>query len=110
MTPDPEPHARREVTLAQLLPNMLTVAAICAGVTAIRLGVQGDYVRAVQLLRWLSRRRRIGTTTSSRVPVPAFRRIAAALADPFSTGSTRTPPLRSRHSRPRFCGQRCLVF
>ena len=50
MTPDPEPHARREVTLAQLLPNMLTVAAICAGVTAIRLGVQGDYVRAVQLL------------------------------------------------------------
>jgi len=38
------------VTLAQLLPNMLTVAAICAGVTAIRLGVQGDYVRAVQLL------------------------------------------------------------
>ncbi|MEI4233571.1 CDP-alcohol phosphatidyltransferase family protein [Roseovarius sp. D22-M7] len=29
---------------------MLTVAAICAGVTAIRLGVQGDYVRAVQLL------------------------------------------------------------
>ncbi len=41
---------RKEVTLAQLLPNMLTVAAICAGVTAIRLGVQGDYVRAVQLL------------------------------------------------------------
>ena len=40
----------KEVTLAQLLPNMLTVAAICAGVTAIRLGVQGDYVRAVQLL------------------------------------------------------------
>lgn len=50
MSPEPEPRARREVTLAQLLPNMLTVAAICAGVTAIRLGVQGDYVRAVQLL------------------------------------------------------------
>lgn len=42
--------SRKEVTLAQLLPNMLTVAAICAGVTAIRMGVQGDYVRAVQLL------------------------------------------------------------
>ena len=42
--------ARNELTLAQLLPNMLTVAAICAGVTAIRMGVQGDYVRAVQLL------------------------------------------------------------
>ncbi|MET4103020.1 CDP-diacylglycerol--serine O-phosphatidyltransferase [Roseovarius sp. MBR-78] len=41
---------RKELTLAQLLPNMLTVAAICAGVTAIRMGVQGDYVRAVQLL------------------------------------------------------------
>ncbi len=41
---------RNELTLAQLLPNMLTVAAICAGVTAIRMGVQGDYVRAVQLL------------------------------------------------------------
>ena len=40
----------KEVTLAQLLPNMLTVGAICAGVTAIRMGVQGDYVRAVQLL------------------------------------------------------------
>lgn len=42
--------SRKEVTLAQLLPNMLTVGAICAGVTAIRMGVQGDYVRAVQLL------------------------------------------------------------
>ena len=42
--------ARKELTLAQLLPNMLTVGAICAGVTAIRMGVQGDYVRAVQLL------------------------------------------------------------
>lgn len=41
---------RKEITLAQLLPNMLTVTAICAGITAIRLGVQGDYVRAVQLL------------------------------------------------------------
>lgn len=41
---------RKEVTLAQLLPNMLTIGAICAGVTAIRMGVQGDYVRAVQLL------------------------------------------------------------
>ena len=41
---------RKDLTLAQLLPNMLTVAAICAGITAIRMGVQGDYVRAVQLL------------------------------------------------------------
>ena len=47
---DPDLNPRKEVTLAQLLPNMLTVAAICAGITAIRMGVQGDYVRAVQLL------------------------------------------------------------
>ncbi len=46
----PGEHPRKEVTLAQLLPNMLTVAAICAGITAIRMGVQGDFVRAVQLL------------------------------------------------------------
>ncbi len=50
MMEDPDLNPRTEVTLAQLLPNMLTVAAICAGVTAIRMGVQGDYVRAVQLL------------------------------------------------------------
>lgn len=49
MTTAPRP-PRKEVTLAQLLPNMLTVAAICAGITAIRFGVQGDYVRAVQLI------------------------------------------------------------
>ena len=41
---------RNYLTLAQLLPNMLTVAAICAGITAIRMGVQGDFVRAVELL------------------------------------------------------------
>lgn len=50
MKEEPDLNTRKEVTLAQLLPNMLTVGAICAGVTAIRLGVQGDYVRAVQLL------------------------------------------------------------
>jgi CDP-diacylglycerol--serine O-phosphatidyltransferase len=49
MTEAPHPPGK-EVTLAQLLPNMLTVAAICAGITAIRLGAQGDYVRAVELL------------------------------------------------------------
>ena len=41
---------RNYLTLAQLLPNMLTVAAICAGITAIRMGVQGDFTRAVALL------------------------------------------------------------
>ncbi len=36
--------------LIQLLPNMLTIGAICAGLSAIRFGVQGNYVLAVQLI------------------------------------------------------------
>lgn len=45
-----EEKTRNEFALIQLLPNMLTVAAICAGLTAIRFGVQGDYIRAVLLI------------------------------------------------------------
>ena len=41
---------RADFALMQLLPNMLTVAAICAGMTAIRLGVVGNYIFAVQLI------------------------------------------------------------
>ncbi|WP_424976054.1 CDP-diacylglycerol--serine O-phosphatidyltransferase [Dinoroseobacter sp. S124A] len=41
---------RKEFAIVQLLPNMLTVAAICAGVTAIRFGVDGNYERAVLLI------------------------------------------------------------
>ena len=39
-----------EFTLLQLLPNVLTITAICAGLTAIRFGVQGNYTLAVQLV------------------------------------------------------------
>lgn len=39
-----------EFEIIQLLPNMLTIAAICAGLTAIRFGVQGNYVQAVHLI------------------------------------------------------------
>ena len=42
--------ARGELALIQLLPNMLTIAAICAGLTAIRFGVNGNYLLAVQLI------------------------------------------------------------
>ncbi|MFD1156864.1 CDP-diacylglycerol--serine O-phosphatidyltransferase [Roseovarius aestuarii] len=38
------------VALIQLLPNMLTIAAICAGMSAIRFGVQGSYTLAAQLI------------------------------------------------------------
>ena len=50
MTKPPRNTPRKEVTLAQLLPNMLTVVAICAGLTAIRSGLQGSYEVAVQLI------------------------------------------------------------
>ena len=42
--------AKSEFAIFQLLPNMLTIAAICAGLTAIRYGVQGHYLLAVQLI------------------------------------------------------------
>lgn len=49
MAPSPE-RKERGFTLLQLLPNMMTIAAICAGLSAIRFGVQGDYVLAVRLV------------------------------------------------------------
>ncbi len=36
--------------MLQLLPNMLTVTAICAGLSAIRFGVQGDFSLAARLI------------------------------------------------------------
>ncbi len=39
-----------EFALIQLLPNILTITAICAGLSSIRFGVQGNYTFAVQLL------------------------------------------------------------
>ncbi|MEC3860837.1 CDP-diacylglycerol--serine O-phosphatidyltransferase [Mesobacterium sp. TK19101] len=39
-----------KVTLVQLIPNMMTIAAICAGLTAIRFGVQDSYEWAVRMI------------------------------------------------------------
>jgi len=47
VTESPE---KKPIALIQLIPNMLTIAAICAGISAIRFGVQGSYVLAVQLI------------------------------------------------------------
>lgn len=47
---DPSDRTRSDIPLVHLLPNMLTIAAICAGLSAIRFGVQGHYVLAVQLI------------------------------------------------------------
>lgn len=41
---------RSDLPLIQLLPNLVTITAICAGLTAIRFGFQHDYERAVQLI------------------------------------------------------------
>lgn len=47
---DSSEKTKSEFAVLQLLPNMLTIAAICAGLTAIRFGVQGNYLYAVQLI------------------------------------------------------------
>lgn len=41
---------RTELPIVQLLPNFLTIVAICAGLTAIRFGFQGNYEQAVLLV------------------------------------------------------------
>lgn len=50
MTERPRLRGRSEIPLLQLLPNMLTVAAICAGLSAIRFGLDGDFSLAVRLI------------------------------------------------------------
>ncbi len=46
----PRAEKPEKLSLIQLIPNMLTIAAICAGLTAIRFGVHGNYEIAVQLI------------------------------------------------------------
>lgn len=49
----PEPTKNKEhseIRLFHLLPNLLTVAAICAGLTAIRFGYEGNFEMAVRLV------------------------------------------------------------
>ena len=52
--PDPDQlppvRSRRELPIVQLLPNLVTVGAICAGLTAIRYATSGNFNVAVQLL------------------------------------------------------------
>lgn len=40
----------REISLLQILPNFMTVAAICAGLTAIRFAMQGSFDVSVALI------------------------------------------------------------
>ncbi len=47
---DRPPRQKRLLSLPQLLPNFLTVGAICAGLTAIRFAFQGNFDMAVFLI------------------------------------------------------------
>lgn len=42
--------SRPELPVIALLPNLITLTAICAGLTAIRFGIAGDYARAILLI------------------------------------------------------------
>ena len=46
----PQPRPKTELPIVQLLPNVVTILAVCAGLTAIRFGFQGNFERAVQLI------------------------------------------------------------
>ena len=46
----PPPKSTPDLPLIHLLPNLLTILAICAGLTAIRFGYQGDFEKAVRLV------------------------------------------------------------
>lgn len=47
---EPSKDKKNNVPLFQLLPNLLTIVAICAGLTAIRFGYDGNYEMAVRLI------------------------------------------------------------
>lgn len=46
----PSPDKEPKVRVLHLVPNMLTIAAICAGLTAIRFGYEGKFEMAVILI------------------------------------------------------------
>lgn len=50
MAGKPEKRLRRELPLVQLLPNFLTLGALCASLTAIRYAIQGEGKMAVGLI------------------------------------------------------------
>lgn len=47
---DPSDKTETKLALIRLLPNVLTMLAICAGLSAIRFGILGNYTLAVQLI------------------------------------------------------------
>lgn len=47
---EPTKRTRRELPILQLLPNLLTIGAICAGLTAVRFAFQGYFEMSVALI------------------------------------------------------------
>lgn len=47
---DTSADTKSDISVIHLLPNVLTICAICAGLTAIRFGYQGDFETAVRLI------------------------------------------------------------
>ena len=47
---DPAPKQRSELHLVQLLPNLMTISAMCSGLTGIRFAVSGNFQIAVALI------------------------------------------------------------
>lgn len=47
---EPSPDNKRDLPVIHLLPNLLTITAICAGLTAVSFGYQGDFETAVKLV------------------------------------------------------------
>lgn len=50
MMNEPAPKPRSELHLQQLLPNLMTIAAMCSGLTGIRFAVDGKFEIAVALV------------------------------------------------------------
>jgi CDP-diacylglycerol--serine O-phosphatidyltransferase len=47
---DQTPKARSELQLVQLLPNLITISAMCAGLTGIRFAINGQFQAAVAMI------------------------------------------------------------
>ena len=46
----PDPRPRRKMHILQLLPNLVSILALCAGLTAIRFAVDGHFGTAIALI------------------------------------------------------------
>lgn len=47
---EPKPRGRKRLHIVQLVPNFMTIAALCAGLTAVRFAIEGRFGLAVALI------------------------------------------------------------